>query len=305
MVFINLPTMTPYRIQYSASIPLPWIRDHMKDLIFPDVTKKGDRLQKNFKGVMAKAGDQAVGLVLGLADRSGQNFRVLSLKVSPLHQNRKIATRMMLALEQSLKKEGFQSIDLQYRSHWPTIPVLKKLMTRLAWEEPEFALRICQSLIEQAFPVFHSNHKLPEGYVFTPWREVTVEEKKAIRKRQAAENWYPEDVSPFQVEHIIEPNSSIALRHQDGIVGWLVMHQITPETLEYTALFVDEAHRSFKIGHLLMGEGIHRQAKHGKFPKYLFTVKAENKTMVRFIGRNGAVNGMNITDVFEVRKKLS
>lgn len=297
--------MTSYKIQYSSSIPVSWVREHMKDLIFPDVTKKANRLQKNFKGVMAKSGDKAVGLVLGLSDQKGANFRILSLKVNPQNQNQKIATRMLLALEQSLKKEGFKSIDLQYRSHWPTIPILKKLFIRLSWHEPIFSLRICQSLIEQAFPVFHTNHKLPEGYEFTSWEEVTNDEKEKIKQKHASAKWYPEDVSPFQLEHIIEPRTSVALRFQGEIVGWLVMHQITKETLEYTALFVDEAHRSFKIGHLLMGEGIQRQAKQGQFPKYLFTAKAENKTMVRFIDRNGPSNGMIVTDVYEVRKEIS
>ncbi len=297
--------MSEYKFQYSDAISIKWIEKNLKGLIFPDITKKADRIQKSFRGVLAKSGDQAVGLVIGLSDQHNKNFRLVSLKVNPRHQNRKIATRLLLALEQSLKKEGFISQELHYRSHWPTVPILKKLLSRLSWSEPIFTLRICQSLIEQAFPVFHSNHELPEGYAFTSWSEVTTAEKEQIRNRQAKEQWYPEDVSPFQLEHIIEPLSSVALRHKGDIVGWLVMHQITHETLEYTALFVDDNHRSFKIGHLLMGEGIQRQAKHGEFPKFLFTAKAENKPMVRFIERNGAVNGMIITDVYEVKKSLN
>jgi GNAT superfamily N-acetyltransferase len=296
--------MSEYKFQYSPSIPVLWVEENMKGLIFSDVTKKGERIQKNFKGVLAKNQEKPVGMVLGLPDSDNKNFRILSLKVLPEHQNRKIATRMLLSLEQSLKKEGFQKIDLHYRSHWPTIPVLKRLFQRLSWGEPQFHLRINQSLIEQAFPVFHSKHELPDGYGFKIWSEVTEQEKEKIKTHNQERHWYPEDVSPFQLEHLIEKDVSIALTFHDEIIGWLIIHQITQETLEYTALFVDENHRSFKIGHLLMGEGINRQAAQAKFPKFLFTVKAENKVMVRFIDRNGPVNGMVVTDVYESSKLL-
>ena len=181
---------------------------------------------------------------------------------------------------------------------------LKRMLKKLAWDEPEFTMRINQSLIEQAFPVFHSKHELPEGYEFTKWGDVTDEEKAEIRKKQEAGPWFPNDVSPFLLEEIIEPDVSIALRFEGKIIGWLVIHRITHETLEYTSLFVEDEHRSFKIGHLLMGEGINRQAAQEKYPKFLFTAKAENKTMVRFIERNGPVNGMVVTDVFKVTKAL-
>ncbi|HHP7242940.1 MAG TPA: GNAT family N-acetyltransferase [Cyclobacteriaceae bacterium] len=276
----------------------------MKWLVFPDVTKKGDRIKKDFKGTLALHDSKPVGLAFGLPDEVNKRFRLVSLKVSPEHQNQKIATRLLYNLEKAIKTEGYCEIELHYRSHWKTIPVLKKMLTRLAWTDPVFTLRICQSKIEQAFPVFHSNHQLPEGYEFTAWKDVTNEEKKIINSKKEQEAWFTDDVSPFQLSHMIEHNVSIALRYYNEIVGWLVIHQITPETLEYTALFVDDHHRTFKIGHLLMGESINRQAEQKSFPKFLFTVKASNKIMVRFIERNGPVNGMVVTDVYEVKKKV-
>ena len=103
---------------------------------------------------------------------------------------------------------------------------------------------------------------------------------------------------------IIEPEVSLALRYKGQIVGWLIIHQISTETLEYTSLFIDEAHRSFKMGHLLMGEGILRQSNQNKFSKFLFTVKATNRLMLKFIDRNGPSNGMVVTDIFKAEKKL-
>ncbi len=296
--------MAEYTFQYSADIPLTWVEHNVKDLVFPDITKKGDRIQKDFQGVLASASSVPVGMVLGLKDKEKKHFRIMSLKVKPDHQNNGIGIRLVKALEDSLKKEGVAQLELQYRSHWKTKDTLVRLLKKLNWNEPRFTLRICQSLIEQAFPVFHSRHNLPEHYEFTKWGDVTEDEKEQIREKHASGPWYPEDVSPFILEHMIEQDVSIALRYKGEIIGWLIIHKITPETLEYTSLFIDDEHRNFKMGHLLMGEGIDWQAAQEKYPKYLFTVKAENKMMVRFIERNGPVNGMIVTDVFEVTKEM-
>lgn len=290
--------------KYSTSIPLKWVDEHLRELIFPDITKKVNLIKKNFKGVLAKSGDQAVGLILGLPDQTGQYFRVVSLKVKPEFQNKKIAVGLLLALEESLVKEGFVSIDLQYRSHWPTVPILKRLIKRLSWNDPVLGLTICQSIAQHALPVFHTNYQLPEGYEFTPWGKVSDWEKQQMKTQQAEKAWFPEDVSPFQLEHMIESNVSVALRYQGKIVGWLIQVKITEETLEYTSLFVHPDHRSFKVAHLLMGEGIRRQIDQGRFKKLLFTVKASNNTMKRFIERNKTVRDLVITDVYETQKSL-
>ena len=139
--------------------------------------------------------------------------------------------------------------------------ILEKLLQKTKWRQPEFNMRICQSLVEQAFPVFHRGHQLPDDYTFTKWKLVSDQEKEDIKRQQDQIKWYPEEVSPFILTDIIETEVSLALRFKGQIVGWLIIHQISNETLEYTSLFIDEAHRSFKMGHLLMGEGILSQSK--------------------------------------------
>ena len=53
-----------------------------------------------------------------------------------------------------------------------------------------------------------------------------------------------------------------------------------------------------------MGEGILSQSNQNKFPKFLFTVKATNRLMLKFIDRNGPSNWMVVTDIFKAEKKL-
>jgi GNAT superfamily N-acetyltransferase len=253
--------MMDYKFQYSAAISLKWIKDNMMGLIFPDITKRGDRIQKNFKGVIVSKNNVPVGMILGLSDMNLKDFRIMSFRVKPDHENNKLGFRLLMALEDNLKKEGFERIELQFRSHWKSLFVLKKLLQKTNWKEPAFNMRICQSLVEQAFPVFHTGHQLTTDYTFTSWKLVSDQEKEDIKKRHNQNRWYPEEVSPFILVDIIEHEVSLALRYKDQIVGWLIIHQISDETLEYTSLFIDESHRSFKMGHLLMGEGILRQSR--------------------------------------------
>lgn len=296
--------MIDYKFQYSAAISLKWIKDHMMGLIFPDITKQGERIQKNFKGVVVSKNNVPVGMILGLSDMNLKDFRIMSLRVKPDHANNKLGFRLLIALEENLKKEGFERLELQFRSHWKSLFILEKLLQKTKWKQPEFHMRICQSLVEQAFPVFHKGHQLPYDYTFTKWKLVSDQEKEDIKKQQDQIKWYPEEVSPFILTDIIETEVSLALRFKGQIVGWLIIHQISNETLEYTSLFIDETHRSFKMGHLLMGEGILSQSKQKKFPKFLFTVKATNQLMLKFIERNGESNGMVVTDIFKAEKNL-
>ena len=296
--------MMDYKFQYSAAISLKWIKDNMMGLVFPDITKQGDRIQKNFKGVIVSKNNVPVGMILGLSDMNLKDFRIMSFRVKPDHANNNLGFRLLIALEENLKKEGFERLELQFRSHWKSLFVLEKLLKKTKWKQPEFNMKICQSLVEQAFPVFHRGHQLPNDYTFTSWKLVSDQEKKDIKKQHDQNRWYPEEVSPFILTDIIEPEVSLALRFKGQIVGWLIIHQISTETLEYTSLFIDEAHRSFKMGHLLMGEGILSQSNQNKFPKFLFTVKATNRLMLKFIDRNGPSNGMVVTDIFKAEKKL-
>ena len=80
--------------------------------------------------------------------------------------------------------------------------------------------------------------------------------------------------------------------------------RISENTLEHTSLFIDPKHRNFKVAHLLMAAAIKNQHEKGNYPNFVFTAVAENKTMMRFIERNGPVNGMKITDEFKSEKLL-
>ncbi|MBT5507013.1 MAG: GNAT family N-acetyltransferase, partial [Flammeovirgaceae bacterium] len=107
--------MMDYKFQYSAAISLKWIKDNMMGLVFPDITKQGDRIQKNFKGVVVSKNNVPVGMILGLSDMNLKDFRIMSFRVKPDHANNKLGFRLLIALEENLKKEGFECLELQFR----------------------------------------------------------------------------------------------------------------------------------------------------------------------------------------------
>ena len=49
-------------------------------LVFPDITKQGDRIQKNFKGVVVSKNNVPVGMILGLSDMNLKDFRIMSIQ---------------------------------------------------------------------------------------------------------------------------------------------------------------------------------------------------------------------------------
>ncbi len=72
------------------------------------------------------------------------------------------------------------------------------------------------------------------------WKEITQQEKQEILQKKQKQNWYPDILSPFQHEAKMDLATSAGLRYKGKIVGWMITHRLKPDTVEFTAAFVDQ-----------------------------------------------------------------
>lgn len=282
-----------YQYQYSDKISLDWVVKTIPQFLFPDISKKKNRINKLFNGVIATEDQMPVGLILATYGKTRDKARIHTFMVHPNRHSDGIGTELMQRLEKALRSEGCKHLEGNFRSHWKAVPFLTQLLTSAGWSEPVEDLIIVKGEAKKVLRLFmHDKIQLPEDFHFVPFTQLSPGQKEAIKKRKKEENWYSDILDPFTHENTMNPITSMSLVRGDQVVGWVISHQIGPTLNEFTSLFVDESVRSFKMTHLLMRETIMRQDQSG-LVDFMITAKADNYAMSRFLIRHAPH-----TDVF-------
>lgn len=293
-----------YRYQYSNQIALPWVIDNLPHFLFPDLSKKKDRIKKPFSGVLATLDKQPVGLILSSYEQTGTQARVHSFAVHPDHHKKGVGTTLLQTLTEHLRTEGCQQIEGYYRSHWASVPALTRILKHLDWAPPQLDLVIVRGEPHQTIHLFQKGDpQLPEGYTFDTYQSLTVGEREQIREKKQRDNWYADDLDPFIYEESINDRSSLLVRFNDEVIGWVISHLITEDTNEFTSLFIDPGHRPFRLTHFLMREAITHQLE-DKIPYFLITSKANGNPMVRFLLRHIPTHEVFASNAYRSYKNL-
>ena len=179
---------------------------------------------------------------LALAEIKPYSAEVLSLFVGALFRRQGIAGALLARLEHELSQRGVGRLSLTYPSGKPTTAALERLLQKNGWEEPRpqmMLITISNWTEEQLFaPAWMRKTSLPPDYTIFPWSELTAEERALLLSLQGQPDGFPDRLSPFNEEHLIESATSLGCRYRNEIAGWLITHRIAPDTLRYTSLFV-------------------------------------------------------------------
>ncbi len=294
-----------YQYQYSHKITLDWVVKNMPQFLFPDLSRKKDRIKKPFSGVLASLDQKPIGLILATFDQSGLIARVHSFIVHPDHRGKGVGATLLRELEKNLLREECRQVEGYFREHWRSLKYLKKILEKQGWTSPKEELVVVRGEAVKVTRLFMDDRLvLPEGYRFMPFSALSRKEKERIKEKKRTKNWYPDYLDPFIYENTINTATSLILKYREEVVGWVVSHLITKELNEFTNLFLDQAHRSYKLAHLLMRETINLQVATGT-PYFLITSKANDNPMARFLIRHAPHTGVFFTKSLRSAKILT
>ena len=293
-----------YQYEYSDKIALPWVVKHMPALLFPDLSRKQDRIRKLMCGVVASVDRTPVGLILATFGKTNDEARVHSFRVHPDHQNKGVGRTLLTTLEENLRIAGCKMLDGSFRQHWQSVPVLRKILAECDWTIPDEELIMVKGKAANVLKLFmDTDLELPEGFSIKPFVGLSNVQKAKIRRRKQEEDWYPDVLDPFIYGESINPVTSLALMHGEEVVGWVMSHLIANGLNEFTSLFIDREVRSYKLAHLLMRETIYRQHDHG-IPDFMITAQRQNSVMSRFLIRHADETGVFFTRTYRSIKNL-
>ena len=247
-----------------------------------------EKLEKSVIAIGATdQSNQPAGLILAQIEPHKHSTELLSIYVKPHLRSQGMANAMLNRLEEESLRRGIKSVHCSYTTGQPTTIALEKLFQKRNWTSPQTRQFIykCDRRILQA-SWLHQKYNLPSGFSLFLWRSITIEEKRQIVERQKAERWIPQDLTPFQYEKSFEPANSLGLRYQDKVVGWLITHRVTNNTIRYTCGFVQKELQAFGLIFPLYIEAAKRQASF--FPNYKasWAVPIAHKSMISFAQRN-------------------
>lgn len=255
-------------------------------------------------GYVAFDNDQPVGLALGAIPHDGAEPALLSVYVQAQHRNQGIGRRLLAHWEEAMRAQGVTRIGVTYTAGKPGTDALEKVLAHNDWEPPQPRMLVIKSTPELCNRSPWMRRKpLPPEYEIISWCDVTEADKEEIRRSQAAEPWIPEDLVPFQHEKGYDPVTSVALRYEGKIVGWVINHMLGKEIVRFTCSFVrKDLQRRGRVFALYVEAG-HRMELNG-LPYCMWTVPLAHKEMAAFAQRWMAPNSVFASETRGTGKQL-
>ncbi|MBF0397612.1 MAG: GNAT family N-acetyltransferase [Desulfobacterales bacterium] len=234
------------------------------------------------------ANEQPIGL--GLAHSIPIEGIILSVFVDSKHRNKGIGTLLFQKLEQALFDRSHLCIFVQYQGDTSDTPSFERILKKQNWTPPIVQKLICE-VDRNIFKAPWIRHPISPEFSVFPWTKLTDKERSMILHKQQAEQWYQEDLSPFNGESSIEPSNSVGLSYKGEVAGWCITHRVAPNTIRYTAMFLRKDLRSSGLGILLLAESVRRLEKAVQIDKDLvdfhsiWMIEKKNDLMIKFAER--------------------
>jgi uncharacterized protein (TIGR03032 family) len=248
-----------------------------------------ERASGEWLGLSAMAAGAMVALALAERHAAG-GARLLSLMVAPAWRRRGIGTGVVARLMAFLAAEGIGSLTVRYRATPLTAAALEPMLSRLGWEAPQTECLLLEGRGSELAAVGWAD-RLPikPPYSLLPWGRLSAEQLRAASALNAPEELLP----PPPAQPQPDPWLSLALLHGQVPVGWVLIQRTGEDSVRYSSLYVDAAHRGRARALALLHEAFRRQHA-AALPIARSAIGGGNAAMLRLLGRHLGVHVRSI-----------
>jgi GNAT superfamily N-acetyltransferase len=247
-------------------------------------------------------GGRAAGLGLAEPMEDGE-VMVHSLYVVAGLRRKGYATALLAALEGAAREAGCAKAAAIWMAGQPFTAAVERILAKRDWEPPQLRMHVIRSDLESIDKArWMTRARLEPGYETFPWVELTAAEREALFQRQALHP-IPSVVWPFSSSPAIEPHSSLGVRYQGQVVGWVVNHPYDAKTVRFTCSYmVDELQGRGRLV-AAYAESINRCRAAG-ITEAVWTVPAQFPRMVAFARRHLMPYATSLTETRGSFKRL-
>ena len=193
---------------------------------------------KKFVGIGAKSEDKVVGLVLGWIESSRATLS--SVFVSKDYRRRGIASKLVAIAEKSARARGAAKAMASISANSNSEPI-RGVLKKNDWMDPvrqrSLIATCCPEMRLKDAPWLKKNFNDSRLEVF-PWSELTDDESEKLESTQASSDcWFPEMLSPLiDNTHLHQP-TSLGIRFEGEVIGWLITHRVNDGPISFVTMF--------------------------------------------------------------------
>jgi len=189
---------------------------------------------------VAIADGQPAGLVVAeIAAGDEAAAELLSVFVAAEYRDQGVATRLIAELEADLRRRGASSLNAVYMTGKAAVDVIERIFEKRRFTEPERRKIVVRFTPEEAATTeWWGKARLPAGSEVFPWSELTAAELDTLKRTQAEDPWIDPDLEPWRMSDRFDVVSSVGLRKDGKVVGWVINHPIGPKMLCFTTSFM-------------------------------------------------------------------
>lgn len=254
--------------------------------------------------IAARVDGEPAGLALAVRDEGGEQAEFCSIFVRQAYRRRGLASGLLERLEAALQAEGAQEVHGVYMTGKPSIPVLEQLLARRGWDAPERRMLVLRAHYDRMSRApWVAKAGLGDGFEIGRWDEVTPSEREDLLRRHEESPWIAPDLIPFDFEADAHAPTSVVLRQDGKVVGWLITH-LFGDVLRYTCSYVHpDLQRRARI--LPLYAEVMRRAHAQGISQGMWTVPVQHPAMLAFAQRWMAPYAEACDETRGTRKRLT
>ncbi len=241
--------------------------------------------------VTASAGDRVVGMALAEmpVDNPKGASELLSVVVTKPLRGRGLGGAILNRMERELGAAGCRFVGATYMTGTSAHEIVEKMLRKANWQPPTTRMYTLRATCEEAMALaWFKRHKLRAGFSLFPWVELSDAELEDMKRTQAESPWIAPDLQPWDHDRDgFEPQTSVGIRYDGRVVGWVINHLIAPDTVRFTCSYLRKD--LSRYGRIIPAyiESITRLSETDM--KWLsFTVPVHHKGMAKFVSKRCA-----------------
>jgi len=185
----------------------------------------------------ASRGQLPVGLCI--ADAARTTAVVRSLFVVEGYRRRGIGTALISRIEDELRQQGWSVVKIYYTTGRPEVEGFEAFLLRHGWSGPQVRQLLIRSDAEHLHRMpWFKPFRLPAGFEILPWKDLRPEDRHTLQLEAETGDWIPHDLNPFKYELDRHEETSVALRRNGKVVGWLINHLLPGSIVRLTSGWV-------------------------------------------------------------------
>lgn len=215
-----------------------------------------------------------------------------------------VGAKLLVELEREAKKQGCYIASFLFDAGSAKAVFFDEVLSANKWVKPHVYLKKYLFDIPKFYPPWYEKQQpLPKKYTEFKWEKLTPEEKEVIQ-HQLREGAVPEEMSPFTKEKYDHLNS-LGLKHDGEVIGWMINHRIKPDTIRYSALFVQRAFKYRGVGIHLLGSSIRIQQKSNvRWAEFVLNLYHVDHNWLQFIKRRLEPYAVSVQNILRSYKEL-